>query len=85
MGHEPAPVNPNKLVPHGCLVLFQLDAAMESSDVDERVGRSEGFSCHVHPPLQAWTSKRNNDSLFRTFLKENGTAFTFADLLLDVH
>ena len=42
------------------------------------------YNVHL-PPLQAWTSKRNNDSLFRAFLKENGTAFTFADLPLDVH
>ena len=42
------------------------------------------YSIHL-PPLQVWTSKRNNDSLFRAFLKENGTAFTFADLPLDVH
>ena len=42
------------------------------------------YNTHL-PPLQAWTSKRNNDSLFWTFLKENSTAFTFADLPLDVH
>ena len=37
------------------------------------------------PTLPAWTGKQNNDSLFQTFLKENGTAYTFADLPLDVH
>ena len=42
------------------------------------------YNAHL-PPLQAWTSKQNNNSLFRAFLKENGTVFTFADLPLDVH
>ena len=44
---ELASVHAKKLVPHSCLVPFQLDTAMESSDVDERVGRSEGFPYRV--------------------------------------
>ena len=42
------------------------------------------YGAHL-PPLPAWFNKRNNDTLFRMFLRENGSAFTFADLPLDVH
>ena len=47
VGHELAPVHLDELFPHGCLLLFQLDAAVESGDVDERVGGSESFPCAV--------------------------------------